>query len=719
MKTQSRSLPLRIQNAKEQSGNLNLSIGISILCFSFIYFLQLTRWHQLPNFPGSFVVYKAPYLIILTSVVLSATISKQLKVSRFLTRLSFALPLLTPFYIYKLDKSLLIYGHGDKTGMYKSPVYIAASITVFMFIIFFLGRSERLDKKRFTARQRSYQRVSKGVLFFFAIAASLYVSSYLIIDERHPYMENALNFMIVIHSILQAHFGKFVFFDQYSQYGGYSLILEPLFGIIGVSVFKITLLFAVLNMAFMLINYVLISKLIKSSFLIAVTFGAFIYFHYFAFVIWPAEKYFQVYPLRTIFPALSLAVIVFSHKRQSLLLGIITGLAVIWNIETGIAIFVASILWLLILNIKRLKSIMDTVIYLLATALAFLTPLLVSQLRSGLNFDFQMFMQGVTTYGATRQMSDLLLNKFWIVCVVAFIALVTLDRDLQTNDRPLNPTRDMRDTTGPLLVYIGLLGISLLSYHLLRQGQHEATLSNSGWLFPLSLAVLVDRLRLTPKVPHKVPAGRLWRRLNYSHLNFYLTKYMSTSLLAFAVIGLFMIQKGTVVANEERIWQFSKPSDRDLYNYVDDQGRSYYVTIAEQIGGTTSPYKKRAEIARMLKTQNLQDDMLILSTWDSLLYFEAGAKSPVQWANWWHAYTDDEFSQAQKLLETKAIKYVLVDSYYGVNQEPFLVHAEGRDQAIISLLEKNYVLEKEWDVGKMYTLDGWQNAKLLLYKVVS
>jgi len=240
----------------------------------------------------------------------------------------------------------------------------------------------------------------------------------MIIDERHPYMQNALNFMIVIHSIIQTTLGKGVFFDQYSQYGGYALILEPLFKAFPPTVLNISVLFAILNLFVVLAMGFLITRLIRSTILQILTFLAFVYFHYFAFVLWPFEKYFQVYPIRTFFPALAIILFMLnkSSAMRSIWLGLTSGIALIWNVETGLAIVMGFILSILS-SMKSLNAVQHIAIYISSTLTGFSIPIIANSILGDYAFKADVYLQGLQTYGATRFMSDLLLDKPWVAAL--------------------------------------------------------------------------------------------------------------------------------------------------------------------------------------------------------------------------------------------------------------------------------------------------------------
>ena len=74
--------------------------------------------------------------------------------------------------------------------------------------------------------------VDKLCIFSLAFLC-LYISYHLIFNDFHRYNENALNFQIIIHPIVQTFFGKGIWINQMSQYGGYPYFFEPILKVIG------------------------------------------------------------------------------------------------------------------------------------------------------------------------------------------------------------------------------------------------------------------------------------------------------------------------------------------------------------------------------------------------------------------------------------------------------------------------------------------------------
>jgi hypothetical protein len=190
--------------------------------------------------------------------------------------------------------------------------------------------------------------------------------------------------------------------------------------------------------------------------------------------------------------------------------------------------------------------------------------------------------------------------------------------------------------------------------------------------------------------------------------------------LSLQVVFLLRIQDGTVVINEERIWQLNdRGSQAQLYNYINDLNDPFFVTVADQISGFKSPWEKRIDYAASLASKLKNQNLLILSDYDSIMYKYANQKSPVSWANWRHAFFDWEFDAAISDMESGLISYVLVDIYPGTNMEPFGIHGTGLDQKVLGTITKHFELIETSEVGMVYPgLDNdWYPSRLELYRL--
>jgi hypothetical protein len=547
------------------------------------------------------------------------------------------------------------------------------------------------------------------------IVPAIYISSFFIIDERHPYMLNSINFMIVIHSVVQSTFGKYVFFDQVSQYGGYSIILRPIWEIFDYSVKNVTILFAILNLGVMIaVGYVTL-KLINSKFIAILSYLTFIYFHYFAFIVWPFEKYYQYDPIRTVFPAVFLIFfyLIKNLHIKVLTLATIAGVSLIWNIETGLCVILAFLFWIFV-TLDRKLALKYSVLFIFTSFSTIFVIFSIVSLFTVEAFKLDFVFRMLNLYGVTGPMEDLAFGKFWVFVILIYGLAVAVAQSIRQHNTRIDGLSNFKHgDRESAIIFIAILATCLISYHLLRLGQHDATLGNSAYFFPLLSGYLVDvLLQNQTSVAIKIK--------NIKPLYFVVLRNLLVITLSImfilSSISLFMIQRGDVVGNEERFWNFTEKNNSELYDYVDDSGETYMVTIEDRINGQLSPYELRVNFVRKYTQPIIQEDLLVLSPFDSMLYFHLNAKSPVSWANWWHAWVED-FSEVKQKIENKNIKRIIVERYPGINTEPFSFHPYEFDRYIDEKLIKNFELVDSEVVTKIWLGQEWSNVTLSMYKV--
>lgn len=166
----------------------------------------------------------------------------------------------------------------------------------------------------------------------------------------------AFSFNAVFHGMSQVYLGREIPNDIVYLYGLFPHLIEPLFRIFGLSVLSFSLLMALLNMAAFLLLWSLLRLLVSRRLLAGLTLVAIVYVSYFDgrqnF-----DQYYQYYPVRFIFPALSLYLASCYNLRGGRLLYyasfVVGSVAVLWNSDTGIVVLLA---WLMTLVFQELVA---------------------------------------------------------------------------------------------------------------------------------------------------------------------------------------------------------------------------------------------------------------------------------------------------------------------------------------------------------------------------
>lgn len=181
-----------------------------------------------------------------------------------------------------------------------------------------------------------------------------------------------IHFNSVFHSVSQVFLGKELFVDLTNQYGLFPHLINPIFQLIGLTVFKFSIVMALFIMISYYAFYKFLNESINKKYLAFIGFVAIIFIGYFCskpFQFY--EVYFQYIPIRLLFPALSIFLSwkYFNNKNQILyfISFVVYAIAILWNIDTGLIVFLSWIAVLIYqeltknLGIKTVKNILKHV----------------------------------------------------------------------------------------------------------------------------------------------------------------------------------------------------------------------------------------------------------------------------------------------------------------------------------------------------------------------
>ena len=151
----------------------------------------------------------------------------------------------------------------------------------------------------------------------------------------------------LFYAISQVAAGRTLLAELPSQYGLFPEMLAPLFRLTGLSVLSVSSCFALMQVVSMAALFYLLSRLVKSRVLLTVTGLALValtfetVLHY----VHNDDCYFQYWPIRFFWPALSLLVLYGFAKRMTLgrsaVVSLIGGISLLWNIDTGLFVVLA------------------------------------------------------------------------------------------------------------------------------------------------------------------------------------------------------------------------------------------------------------------------------------------------------------------------------------------------------------------------------------------
>ncbi|MEK3880307.1 LamG domain-containing protein [Paenibacillus sp. FSL M7-0420] len=372
----------------------------------------------------------------------------------------------------------------------ESPILFVAIIIFIMMMKFFLKRKE-IEKLIFhNAFNEKINMIIKWIVILYIIFVGF--SNILTINSFNDSAQYTSHFNAVFHSVSQVYLGKSMLVDLTNQYGLYPHILEPIFKLMGLNVFTFTLVMSLLiSLSFYCIFKVL-DKLILNKYICLLAFSFVLYYGYIHFRLISPDPYYQYYPIRTLFPALLLYLsLKFFEGKSSwkyYLFTLIFSLAVLWNMDTGIIVFLTWVLALIFddaLNWKGLslfcKSCLKHFLVSLAgLAMVLLTFSLFVYLRSGVMPDYIKFFNYQTYfYGFGFFMLPMKMIHPWNLVILMYI--IGLIISLSSIIQKVN-TLQVR-----LIFILSILGVGLFTYYQGRSHDHVLTLT---WYPALMLLVI-------------------------------------------------------------------------------------------------------------------------------------------------------------------------------------------------------------------------------------
>lgn len=169
------------------------------------------------------------------------------------------------------------------------------------------------------------------------VASAFYLASLVFVTYHDPIIQN-LHFEVFYYPIVQSYLGVPVGVEQPSQYGLYPILLSPLWWVLTPTPFVVSAVMATLFVGTMIAFGVFLAHFSKNPALgiAIVALGVVISLLWFPF--WPGDRYFQMFPLRLVFPAIAMVMcIVSSTSERSLAASyFVLGTGLIWAIDGGV-----------------------------------------------------------------------------------------------------------------------------------------------------------------------------------------------------------------------------------------------------------------------------------------------------------------------------------------------------------------------------------------------
>jgi hypothetical protein len=316
-----------------------------------------------------------------------------------------------------------------------------------------------------------------------------------VFDGYHVELMGGVDLNEVLYPVSQAAAGARPMIDFTSQYGYFSALLKPWFAWIGLSVFSFTATMAALQgFSMACIGWVLWRRM-RNGPLLVLCMAALGWL----MMTW-LGIYYAYYPLRLLFPAVSvLAVYAYWNRpnasRAALAGALLGGLGVWWNLDSGV---VAIGSWICVLAVKGLSETLghspagqrtwrDLAISFVAAALCFVLVYLALSAEAGRFLDIRLLtrFQAVFYIAGFSMLPMPLSPHLWQVIVGIYLAGLIFGLSAAIRARRLA-------AEGGTILHLSVLGVGLFSYY---QGRsHDYNLVHVCWPAVCLIFLFADRL---------------------------------------------------------------------------------------------------------------------------------------------------------------------------------------------------------------------------------
>lgn len=308
----------------------------------------------------------------------------------------------------------------------------------------------------------------------------------------------------VMYSISQVAAGRTLFVDLPSQYGLYPEFVAPVLRFVGLSVFSLSALFAVMQIASLGAVYWAAQRSLRHP-LFKIGFGValvMITYETCLFLIGIPEQYFQYWPVRFFWPALSVLVFYRYAGRPSLclatLMSLIGAIASLWNTDSGVMVALAFAAFLLAKwcglffcdkhgsSHERRTIALNLLLHILIFVLVMVVAVLYLMVKADGSLHWAwLFGYQRLFYGLGFMMLPLPLRASPWMAVLGVYLLGIMVSASKWRRSPRNRSTD-------LLLYVSLLGVGLFVYYEGRS--HILNLITVSWPALLVAAMMADRL---------------------------------------------------------------------------------------------------------------------------------------------------------------------------------------------------------------------------------
>lgn len=464
-----------------------------------------------------------------------------------------------------------------------------------------------LSSTRYQTPSRFYRTLKwKGCLFFLILFMLLTFGFRLydiqIIQSSWQWLYSIEPELYVLSQTLA---GKTLLVDLPSMYGYFPIFLTPILHLFGAhSLFAVTILFAILLfIAFAALYFVLYKQLYHTSlFLLCGLAILLLNTEAYTFPFGGQDPYYQYDPIRCFWPFISVLVFYFYLKRpsftKSILFSVLAGIAIVWNIDTGVPIAGAFLAFLSLQILFALtdqrrvwqtrkheigRLLLKILLHLIIIAACFGGFLYLTFLKSGGPIQYEWldkYQQIFYVMGYGMLPLPLDLHPWMLVVAVYLFGIMASQFYAYKNGAPTRFT--------DLILYLSILGVGLFMYYSGRA--HILNLMKVMWPAVVISTLLVDRLF------HFIKRGLI-------------SQYLGLLAIPY---GIVMICCAVNILSS--IPGLAKDSAHFLTHF-----RTMQDPLIE------------SELNFIQKNKGNNSECLILTLHQSIYYLETGLASPVKW----------------------------------------------------------------------------------------
>lgn len=354
-------------------------------------------------------------------------------------------------------------------------------------------------------------REGKAGWCFFLPLVALQILSWRVVDINDVTRSHVFTTHMdpVFYALSQVMGGRTLLVDLPSQYGLFPEIVAVFASPIGISIGGISILFAVMQVTSLIALYAVLVRTVRSlaarmltgASLIVLTYESVLFF------VGIDERYYQYWPIRFFWPAISIFVFYWISGAPTLLrivlFGTLSAIAVLWNFDSGFFVGLAFGAWLFCRAVfAQRKEMLRWLLWLcvhVATVAAIVSLFfLYLSYKSGADVSVSsLFLYQKIFFDLGLMMMPLPAGlNMWLVVVATYVlGLCVALRELSKKNNSA--------VTG-LVLYLSVLGAGLFVYYAGRS--HVLNLVTVAWPALVVAAILSDRLLRISTIGHKEKA---------------------------------------------------------------------------------------------------------------------------------------------------------------------------------------------------------------------